>query len=159
MEKLPVLPAGSVILQPGVQHSWYQGPAGGEQALLPLDHPMPHATQDLAALNMNSVGTSGINVAMYGRMVGEDQIVNMSTAANNSALYPKPQYHTPLGRSNQHPLDIRIIQLRHCKIAYYFQSPHPISNFLGIRNASTSILRSLRAIQKEPSKTVFLFQT
>lgn len=100
MEKLPVLPAGSVILQPGVQHSWYQGPPGGDQGLLALDHPMPHTTQDLAALNMNSVGSSGINVTMYGRMVGEDQIVNMSTAANNSALYPKPQYHTPLGNDN-----------------------------------------------------------
>ena len=49
---------------------------------------------DLAAVNMNSVS----GVAMYGRLVGgDDQLVHMSTAANNSALYPKPQYHTPLG--------------------------------------------------------------
>ena len=46
---------------------------------------------------MNSVGSGGM--AMYGRLVGEDQLVNMSTAANNSALYPKPQYHTPIGRA------------------------------------------------------------
>ena len=46
-------------------------------------------------MNMNSVGSGGM--AMYGRLVGEDQLVNMSTTANNSALYPKPQYHTPIG--------------------------------------------------------------
>ena len=44
MEKLPGLPAGSVILQPGLQHSWYQ-PGGPEPGLLTLDHPMPHTTQ------------------------------------------------------------------------------------------------------------------
>ena len=96
MEKLPGLPAGSVILQQGVQHSWYQGPTGPEPGLLTIDHPMHQTTNqtDLGTVNMNSVG----NVAMYGRLVGGDeQLVHMSTAANNSALYPKPQYHTPLG--------------------------------------------------------------
>jgi len=100
MEKLPGLPAGSVILQQGVQHSWYQGPTGPEPGLLTIDHPMHQTANnqtDLGTVNMNSVG----NVAMYGRLVGGDeQLVHMSTAANNSALYPKPQYHTPLGNDN-----------------------------------------------------------
>jgi len=60
MEKLPGLPAGSVILQQqGVQHSWYQGPTGPEPGLLTIDHPMPHTTNqaDLVnPVNMNSVG-------------------------------------------------------------------------------------------------------
>jgi len=97
---LPGLPAGSVILQQGVQHSWYQGPTGPEPGLLTIDHPMHQTANnqtDLGTVNMNSVG----NVAMYGRLVGGDeQLVHMSTAANNSALYPKPQYHTPLGNDN-----------------------------------------------------------
>jgi hypothetical protein len=96
MDNLPALPTGSVILQPGLQHSWYQGPGGPEAGLLTLDHPMPHSVPDQPSVNMNSVGGNGL---MYSRLVGsgEDQLVNMSTAANNSALYPKPQYHTPLG--------------------------------------------------------------
>jgi len=87
-------------LQQGVQHSWYQGPTGPEPGLLTIDHPMHQTANnqtDLGTVNMNSVG----NVAMYGRLVGGDeQLVHMSTAANNSALYPKPQYHTPLGNDN-----------------------------------------------------------
>jgi len=87
-------------LQQGVQHSWYQGPTGPEPGLLTIDHPMHQTANnqtDLGAVNMNSVG----GVAMYGRLVGGDeQLVHMSTAANNSALYPKPQYHTPLGNDN-----------------------------------------------------------
>jgi len=87
-------------LQQGVQHSWYQGPTGPEPGLLTIDHPMHQTANnqtDLGTVNMNSVG----GVAMYGRLVGGDeQLVHMSTAANNSALYPKPQYHTPLGNDN-----------------------------------------------------------
>ena len=92
MEKLPGLPTSSVMLQ----HNWYQGPVQ-EASLLTLDHPMPHATHELPAMSMAGGSQASQGLAMYGRLVGEDQLVNMSTAANNSALYPKPQYHTPLG--------------------------------------------------------------
>ena len=103
MEKLPGLPAGSVILQQqGVQHSWYQGPTGPEPGLLTIDHPMPHTTNQADLVNPVNMNSVGGGVTMYGRLVGgDDQLVHMSTAANNSALYPKPQYHTPLGEFSE----------------------------------------------------------
>ena len=57
---------------------------------------MPLTNTEFATLNVNSAS----GAPLYGRLVGEDQLVNMSTVANISAPYPKPQYQNTL--MNEH---------------------------------------------------------
>jgi len=96
MEKLPTVPTGSVIIQ-NVPQSWYTHSNPGPELL--LERPMPLTSTEFAALNVNSA-TGTAMPPLYGRLVGEDQLVNMSTAANISAPYPKPQYQNTLMNDN-----------------------------------------------------------
>ena len=94
MEKLPTVPTGSVIIQN--VPSWYTNP-GSE---LILERQLPISNTEFAALNVNS--NAGAPLPLYSRMVGEEQLVNMSSAAppNINAPYPKPQYQNPLVNEN-----------------------------------------------------------
>lgn len=96
MENLPSLPTSSVILHQGVPTSWYQVPGPEPGLALTLEHSgLPLAPQTLTGLNMNPGGP------MFGRLVGEDQLVNMNSMANTSAQYkPNPQYQTNLGTTD-----------------------------------------------------------
>ena len=83
------LKVGTAKLDP---QSWYSNP--GPELL--LERPMPLTNTEFATLNVNSAS----GAPLYGRLVGEDQLVNMSTVANISAPYPKPQYQNTL--MNEH---------------------------------------------------------
>lgn len=86
MDKLPSLPTGSVIIQNGPLSQYHS-----TTDILAMERPIALTSSDIAALDINPVN----NIPpIYGRLIGDDQLMHMSTAPNINASYPKPQYLT-----------------------------------------------------------------
>jgi len=88
------LTAGTVILQNGLLNLYHSS-----QDIQKMERPIALTSSDIAALEINPVTTTNIP-PIYGRLLGEDQLMHMSTAPNLNAAYPKPQYLTATVNDN-----------------------------------------------------------
>lgn len=108
MEKIPSVAPGSVIIQ-NVPPSWYSTSEAAN--LLTLERPVPARTGNsdhfqalqnmntLSGLNQGNIPSSGTH-PLFGRLIGDEQLVNINTAPNINAPYPKPQYQSQHLSSN-----------------------------------------------------------
>ena len=115
MEKLPSVQPGSVIIQ-NVAPSWYTNSNTGTEFI--VERPMPLSSSEFAALNVNSTSSSGSTGPMphlYGRLVGDDQLVNLSSAppANISAPFSKSQYQSTIINDNGGGSGLLAMPLQH----------------------------------------------
>ena len=114
MEKLPSVQPGSVIIQ-NVAPSWYTNTNTGTEFI--VERPMPLSSAEFAALNVNSSSSSstGPMPHLYGRLVGDDQLVNLSSAppANISAPFSKSQYQSTIINDNGGGSGLLAMPLQH----------------------------------------------
>lgn len=103
MEKLPTVPTGNVIHN--VPQSWYTSTNPGPELI--LERPMPLTSTEFAALNVNSSSGGGggptmIHPYVVGRIVSDDQLVNLSSAPppNINAPFSKSQYQSTIINDN-----------------------------------------------------------
>ena len=102
MEKLPTVPTGSVIIQ-NVPQSWYTNTNPAPELI--LERPMPLSSTEFAALNVNSATSSagGMPAHLYGRIVTEDPLVNLSSAPPTNITAPfskQPSYQSAIINDN-----------------------------------------------------------
>ena len=114
MEKLPSVQPGSVIIQ-NVAPSWYTNTNTGTEFI--VERPMPLSSAEFAALNVNSSSSSstGPMPHLYGRLVGDDQLVNLSSAppTNISAPFSKSQYQSTIINDNGGGSGLLAMPLQH----------------------------------------------
>jgi len=86
MEKVPSgLPSASVLIQNGPLSLYHSS-----TDIMAMERPIALTSSDIAALDINPVSSS--LPPIYGRLVGDETLMHMSTAPNMNASYPKPQY-------------------------------------------------------------------
>lgn len=99
MEKAPTgLPSGSVLIQNGPLSLYHSS-----TDIMAMERPIALTSSDIAALDINP----GASIPpIYGRLVGEDSLMHMSSGAPNlnTSYQPKPQYINANNDTNNPPL-------------------------------------------------------
>ena len=168
MDKIPTLPAGSVILQNGPLSLYHSS-----TDILAMERPIALTSSDIAALDINpaavavvaatTAATTGHNIppTLYGRLVSagsavddhlhhhhphhhHHQLMAMSSGgpganfAAANATYPKPQYLSSSGGSAVNPSENGQQQLFAMQ-----QQPTGTNNSNAVNASATSLLTSL----------------